>query len=98
MSLWAICIKMLRVSADQRVPGLEGPALTTALLFQTLPTASSAYIMSRQLGGDAPLMAGITAAQSLLALESAGRTAAIYPGSWSDWIRDPRHPVATGSA
>ena len=41
--------------------GLDGPALTTALLFQTLPTASSAYIMSRQLGGDAPLMAGITA-------------------------------------
>ena len=39
---------------------------------------------------------GVTAAQSLLALESAGRTAAIYPGSWSDWIRDPRRPVAMG--
>ena len=48
--------------------GLEGPALTTALLFQTLPTASSAYIMSRQLGGNAPLMAGITAAQTVLAM------------------------------
>lgn len=48
--------------------GLEGPALTTALLFQTLPTASSAYIMARQLGGDAPLMAGITALQTVLAL------------------------------
>jgi thiosulfate/3-mercaptopyruvate sulfurtransferase len=40
---------------------------------------------------------GITAAHSLLALESAGLTAAIYPGSWSDWIRDPERPVATGS-
>jgi malonate transporter and related proteins len=48
--------------------GLDGPALTTALLFQTLPTASSAYIMSRQLGGNAPLMAGITAAQTVLAV------------------------------
>lgn len=48
--------------------GLQGPALTTALLFQVLPTASSAYIMARQLGGDAPLMAGITATQTVLAL------------------------------
>ena len=48
--------------------GLSGPALATALLFQALPTASSAYIMARQLGGNAPLMAGITAAQTVLAL------------------------------
>jgi predicted permease len=48
--------------------GLTGPALVTALLFQALPTASSAYIMARQLGGDAPLMAGITATQTLFAL------------------------------
>lgn len=50
------------------VVGLEGRALTTALLFQALPTASSSYIMARQLGGDAPLMAGITATQTVLAL------------------------------
>ena len=50
------------------VVGLEGRALTTALLFQALPTASSAYIMARQLGGDATLMAGITATQTVLAL------------------------------
>lgn len=50
------------------VTGLNGPALTTALLFQALPTASSAYIMARQLGGDAPLMAGITAIQTALAV------------------------------
>ena len=48
--------------------GLAGDALTTALLFQVMPTASSAYILARQLGGDAPLMAGITATQTVLAL------------------------------
>lgn len=47
--------------------GLGGSAAATAILFQALPTASSSYILARQLGGDAPLMAGITAAQTLLA-------------------------------
>jgi thiosulfate/3-mercaptopyruvate sulfurtransferase len=41
---------------------------------------------------------GITATHSLLALESAGlRGAALYPGSWSEWIRDPNRPIATGT-
>jgi thiosulfate/3-mercaptopyruvate sulfurtransferase len=39
---------------------------------------------------------GITAAHTLLALEAAGRTGAIYPGSWSDWISDPERPRAVG--
>ncbi|WP_178116356.1 AEC family transporter [Pseudomonas brassicae] len=49
------------------VVGLDGKAAIAALLFQALPTASSSYIMARQLGGDAPLMAGIIASQTLLA-------------------------------
>lgn len=46
---------------------LSGAAAIAALLFQALPTASSSYIMARQLGGDAPLMAGIIAIQTLMA-------------------------------
>lgn len=40
---------------------------------------------------------GITAAHTLLALRSAGLTGGrIYPGSWSEWVRDRSRPVATG--
>ncbi|MGQ3670806.1 AEC family transporter [Xanthobacter sp. TB0136] len=46
---------------------LDATAMLAVLIFQTLPTASSSYILSRQLGGDAPLMAGITALQTVLA-------------------------------
>ena len=40
---------------------------------------------------------GVTACHNLLALEVAGLTGArLYPGSWSEWIRDPARPVARG--
>lgn len=40
---------------------------------------------------------GISAAHEVLALEVAGFEAALYAGSWSDWITDPQRPVATGA-
>lgn len=40
---------------------------------------------------------GVSAAQEVLALQLAGVQAALYVGSWSDWVSDPSRPVATGA-
>lgn len=40
---------------------------------------------------------GVTACHNLLAMEHAGLSGSkLYVGSWSEWIRDPSHPVAVG--
>ncbi|WP_256792275.1 sulfurtransferase [Terrabacter sp. Ter38] len=39
---------------------------------------------------------GVTAAHEMLALAELGVDTVLYPGSWSEWIRDPARPVATG--
>ena len=39
---------------------------------------------------------GVTAAHEVLALALAGIPAALYVGSWSNWVADPSRPVATG--
>jgi thiosulfate/3-mercaptopyruvate sulfurtransferase len=58
-----------------------------------------------QSDGDRPVAAycgsGVTAAALVLAAEHAGlrppeRPLPLYPGSWSNWVADPRRPVATG--
>ena len=42
---------------------------------------------------------GVTACHLLLAMEHAGLPGArLYPGSWSEWSRDPSRPVARGAA
>ncbi len=48
--------------------GVDGAAKTAALICAAVPGAPSSYILARQLGGDAPLMAGITTTQTLTAM------------------------------
>jgi len=65
-----------------------------------LPPAEIARLYAEAGGREDAVLycgSGVTAAHSLLALESAGLTTAIYPGSWSDWISDPSRPIATGA-
>lgn len=67
-SLFKLALIPILTFFAARLFGLPPAPTTVALIYQALPTASSAYILARQLGGDAPLMAAITAAQTLAAL------------------------------
>lgn len=69
-----------------------------------LPTAELRARWSGALGGRSPTAivsmcgSGVTACHNLLALEHAGLAGArLYPGSWSEWIRDPARGIATGA-
>jgi len=48
--------------------GGSGPAATMTVMYAALPCSAVAYVMSRQMGGDATLMAGIITATTLSAM------------------------------
>jgi thiosulfate/3-mercaptopyruvate sulfurtransferase len=75
--------------------GVDGRFLTAEALRQRWSTILGSLPGSAVI---AMCGSGVTACHNLLALEHAGLTGArLYPGSWSEWIRDPRRNVATGS-
>jgi len=70
-----------------------------------LPREELRALFARALDGVAPERtiamcgSGVTACHLLLAMEHAGLEGArLYPGSWSEWSRDPARPVARGAA
>ena len=68
------------------------PAQALRLRWNTLLGSQPAAGMIAMCGS------GVTACHNLLAMEHAGLAGArLYAGSWSEWIRDPRRPIATGS-
>ncbi len=65
-----LIVTPLTVAALAALAGLSGIERDVVLLFAALPTATSAYILARQLGGDAELMAALITGQTLLAMLS----------------------------
>jgi predicted permease len=47
--------------------GLSGSTAALAVAYASLPCSPSAYVLARQMGGDAPMMAGIISLQTILA-------------------------------
>lgn len=47
--------------------GISGSSLVVVAVCSAVPTSSSAYVMARQMGGDAPLLAQIITLQTILA-------------------------------
>jgi thiosulfate/3-mercaptopyruvate sulfurtransferase len=68
---------------------------------ELLPSAQLRELFSARgvAGGEVIAMcgSGVTACHLLLAMEAAGLAPGkLYAGSWSEWIRSPERPVATG--
>ncbi|AXX93590.1 transporter [Malaciobacter molluscorum LMG 25693] len=53
-----------------RAFGVQGDALAVLVLFGSMPTASSAYILAKQLGGDMKLMSAIITTETLVSIFS----------------------------
>ena len=71
---WNSALRLLAVPllayAVARLLHLPTMETTIIVLFFALPTAPTAYVLTRQLGGDSHLMAGIITLQTLLAAAS----------------------------
>lgn len=70
--LWVTCLKLLVLPLCAwglaLLLGLGELSRAVLVMFAALPTASSAYILAKQLGGNAALMAGIITGETLISL------------------------------
>jgi predicted permease len=76
-SLGKLVVFPLAIVALAQIMGLSQTETMIALLFGAVPTASSAYTLARQLGGDAPLMAAIVTVQTAIAFVTLPLTVAL---------------------
>ena len=60
--------------------GLEASVLSMLALFHSQPTATTSYVLARQMGGDHELMAAILTSQTLIAILSVPAMLALLTG------------------
>lgn len=83
--VWSIVVKMVllpfAVLGAGAYWGIDGLAWRVAFIFAVLPTATSAYVLARELGGDSRLMAAILTVQTLLAMATIPLSLWLFPGA-----------------
>jgi predicted permease len=81
--LWSMVVKMvllpLAVAGSGVYWGIGGLSLAVAFIFAVLPTATSAYVLARELGGDSRLMAAILTVQTLAAMATIPLSLWLFP-------------------
>jgi predicted permease len=63
-----------------RLFGVDGADRTVAVIAASVPTSGAAYVLARQLGGNAPLMAEIVTVQTLFAMVTMPLAMAVLTG------------------
>jgi thiosulfate/3-mercaptopyruvate sulfurtransferase len=76
-------------TSNAQADGRFQPAADLRSLFEAVGAGSDGRPVGVYCGS------GVTAAHTVLALHEIGVEAALYVGSWSDWVTDPARPVAT---
>ena len=86
------------------IPGAKNVPSTTVLAddgtFRGHDELTRLFTQRGAVDGDTGVYcgSGVTAVVTLAALATVGIEAALFPGSWSEWISDPARPVAHGPA
>ncbi len=80
--------------AENLVPGAHATEVFRGPEDTAVRYAERGVVRSREVG--VYCGSGVTATHTVFALHRLGLTAALYPGSWSEWVADPGRPVATG--
>ena len=66
-TLLKLLVMPMIMAATLTLMGVSGPAFAVALLCGAVPTGSGAYVLARQMGGDAPMVANILTLQVIAA-------------------------------
>ena len=86
--IFASCVIKLLIlpalaAAIASILGVTGAPLAVVAIYGALPVSASSYVLSRQLGGDTPLMAGIITASTIASAVTIPTIVLAMAGRWA---------------